>query len=55
VKPGAVVIDCGINTLPDDSKKSGQKMVTNNVTEENLILVRRLAYIYVNLLCVDES
>ena len=23
IKPGAVVIDCGINSIPDDSKKSG--------------------------------
>ena len=27
VKPGAVVIDCGINSLPDPSKKSGQRLV----------------------------
>ena len=23
IKPGAVVIDCGINSVPDDTKKSG--------------------------------
>ncbi|XP_039263410.2 C-1-tetrahydrofolate synthase, cytoplasmic-like [Styela clava] len=27
VKPGAVVIDCGINAIPDSSKKSGQRLV----------------------------
>ncbi|MCJ1325561.1 tetrahydrofolate synthase [Thelotrema lepadinum] len=27
LKPGAVVVDVGINFIPDDSKKSGQKMV----------------------------
>jgi len=27
VKPGAVVIDCGINSLPDTSKKSGFRLV----------------------------
>ena len=27
VKPGAVVIDCGINSIPDASKKSGQRLV----------------------------
>lgn len=27
IKPGAVVIDCGINALPDASKKSGQRLV----------------------------
>ena len=27
VKPGAVVIDCGINSLPDASKKSGFRLV----------------------------
>jgi len=27
VKPGAVVIDCGINSIPDDTKKSGQRLV----------------------------
>merc|ERR550539_1415264 len=27
VKPGAVVIDCGINSLPDPSKKSGYRLV----------------------------
>lgn len=27
VKPGAVVIDCGINSIPDSSKKSGQRLV----------------------------
>ncbi|XP_034834085.1 C-1-tetrahydrofolate synthase, cytoplasmic isoform X1 [Maniola hyperantus] len=27
IKPGAVVIDCGINAIPDASKKSGQRLV----------------------------
>ncbi|KAK2191837.1 hypothetical protein NP493_44g07006 [Ridgeia piscesae] len=27
IKPGAVVIDCGINSIPDDSKKSGSRLV----------------------------
>ena len=27
VKPGAVVIDCGINSLPDPRKKSGRRLV----------------------------
>ena len=27
VKPGAVVIDCGINPIPDPSKKSGYRLV----------------------------
>ena len=27
VKPGAVVIDCGINSIPDSSKKSGYRLV----------------------------
>ncbi|XP_050353842.1 C-1-tetrahydrofolate synthase, cytoplasmic isoform X2 [Nymphalis io] len=27
IKPGAVVIDCGINPIPDSSKSSGQRLV----------------------------
>lgn len=27
IKPGAIVIDCGINAVPDSSKKSGQRLV----------------------------
>ena len=27
VKPGAVVIDCGINSIADSSKKSGYRLV----------------------------
>ena len=27
IKPGAVVIDCGITALPDPNKKSGQRLV----------------------------
>ncbi|XP_044744423.1 C-1-tetrahydrofolate synthase, cytoplasmic isoform X2 [Coccinella septempunctata] len=27
VKPGAVVIDCGINAIPDPTKKTGQRLV----------------------------
>jgi len=33
VKPGAVVIDCGINPVPDPTKKSGQKLI-GDVDEE---------------------
>ncbi|XP_050295926.1 C-1-tetrahydrofolate synthase, cytoplasmic [Anthonomus grandis grandis] len=34
VKPGAVVIDCGINSLPDPTKKSGQKLVGDVAYDE---------------------
>lgn len=27
IKPGCVVIDCGINAIPDDTKKSGRRLV----------------------------
>jgi methylenetetrahydrofolate dehydrogenase (NADP+)/methenyltetrahydrofolate cyclohydrolase/formyltetrahydrofolate synthetase len=27
IKPGAVVIDCGINTILDDTRKSGKRLV----------------------------
>lgn len=27
IKPGAVVIDCGITSIPDPTKKSGKKLV----------------------------
>jgi len=27
IKPGAIVIDCGINAIPDATKKSGQRLV----------------------------
>ncbi|XP_064621764.1 C-1-tetrahydrofolate synthase, cytoplasmic-like [Lineus longissimus] len=27
IKPGAVIIDCGINSIPDATKKSGQRLV----------------------------
>lgn len=27
MKPGAVVIDCGINAIPDETKKSGSRLV----------------------------
>jgi len=27
IKPGAVVIDCGINAIPDATKKSGQRLI----------------------------
>jgi methylenetetrahydrofolate dehydrogenase (NADP+)/methenyltetrahydrofolate cyclohydrolase/formyltetrahydrofolate synthetase len=27
VKPGAIVIDCGVNSIPDDSTKSGSRLV----------------------------
>ncbi|XP_049817355.1 C-1-tetrahydrofolate synthase, cytoplasmic isoform X2 [Aethina tumida] len=34
VKPGAVVIDCGINAIPDPTKKSGQRLVGDVAYEE---------------------
>jgi len=34
VKPGAVVIDCGINSIPDPSKKSGQRLVGDVAYQE---------------------
>ncbi|ENN72864.1 hypothetical protein YQE_10513, partial [Dendroctonus ponderosae] len=34
VKPGAVVIDCGINSIPDSTKKSGQKLVGDVAYDE---------------------
>ena len=34
VKPGAVVIDVGINSIPDASKKSGQRLVGDCCTAE---------------------
>jgi methylenetetrahydrofolate dehydrogenase (NADP+)/methenyltetrahydrofolate cyclohydrolase/formyltetrahydrofolate synthetase len=34
VKPGAVVIDCGINAIPDPSKKSGQRLVGDVAYDE---------------------
>ncbi|KAL1501009.1 hypothetical protein ABEB36_006415 [Hypothenemus hampei] len=34
VKPGAVVIDCGINSIADPSKASGQKLVGDVAYEE---------------------
>ncbi|CAG9761362.1 unnamed protein product [Ceutorhynchus assimilis] len=34
VKPGAVVIDCGINSIPDPTKKSGQKLVGDVAYDE---------------------
>lgn len=27
IKPGAVVVDCGINAVPDSSKKSGMRLL----------------------------
>ncbi|GAB1598967.1 C-1-tetrahydrofolate synthase, cytoplasmic-like isoform X1 [Argonauta hians] len=27
IKPGAIVIDCGINSIPDETKKSGKRLV----------------------------
>lgn len=35
VKPGAVVIDCGINSVPDATKKSGKRLV-GDVDYENV-------------------
>ena len=29
LKEGAVVIDCGINPIPDATKKSGQRLVSS--------------------------
>ena len=34
VKPGAVVIDCGINSIPDSTKKSGQRLVGDVAYQE---------------------
>ncbi|XP_054011168.1 C-1-tetrahydrofolate synthase, cytoplasmic [Hylaeus anthracinus] len=34
IKPGAVVIDCGINSIPDSTKKSGQRLVGDVDYEE---------------------
>jgi len=34
IKPGAVVIDCGISSVPDKTKKSGQKLVGDVAFEE---------------------
>ncbi|XP_056022205.1 C-1-tetrahydrofolate synthase, cytoplasmic-like isoform X2 [Ostrea edulis] len=34
VKPGAVVIDCGINSIPDATKKSGKRLVGDVAFEE---------------------
>lgn len=34
IKPGAVVIDCGINAIPDSTKKSGQRLVGDVAYEE---------------------
>ncbi|XP_046401425.1 C-1-tetrahydrofolate synthase, cytoplasmic isoform X2 [Ischnura elegans] len=34
IKPGAVVIDCGINSIPDPTKKSGQRLVGDVAFEE---------------------
>ncbi|XP_046627314.1 C-1-tetrahydrofolate synthase, cytoplasmic isoform X3 [Neodiprion virginianus] len=34
IKPGAVVIDCGINSIPDSTKKSGQRLVGDVAYEE---------------------
>ncbi|KAL4706337.1 hypothetical protein ACJJTC_016631 [Scirpophaga incertulas] len=36
IKPGAVVIDCGINPIPDPSKKSGQRLVGDVAYNEAL-------------------
>ncbi|XP_034232455.1 C-1-tetrahydrofolate synthase, cytoplasmic [Thrips palmi] len=34
VKPGAVVIDCGINAIPDPTKKTGQRLVGDVAYDE---------------------
>ncbi|XP_017765884.1 PREDICTED: C-1-tetrahydrofolate synthase, cytoplasmic [Eufriesea mexicana] len=34
IKPGAVVIDCGINSIPDSTKKAGQRLVGDVDYEE---------------------
>ncbi|KAL6432558.1 hypothetical protein ACFW04_006850 [Cataglyphis niger] len=34
IKPGAVVIDCGINPIPDSTKKNGQRLVGDVDYEE---------------------
>jgi 5,10-methylene-tetrahydrofolate dehydrogenase/methenyl tetrahydrofolate cyclohydrolase len=39
VKPGAVVIDCGINAVPDATKKSGQKLVRPRETLKSIFII----------------
>lgn len=39
VKPGAVIIDCGITAVPDATKKSGQRLVGDVAYDE----VKRIA------------
>ncbi|XP_033229274.1 C-1-tetrahydrofolate synthase, cytoplasmic isoform X2 [Belonocnema kinseyi] len=34
IKPGAVVIDCGINSIPDSTKKSGSRLVGDVAFQE---------------------
>ena len=34
LKPGAVVIDCGINVIPDSTRKSGTRLVGDVDFEE---------------------
>lgn len=34
VKPGAILIDCGITAIPDATKKSGQRLVGDIAYEE---------------------
>ncbi|MCQ8205936.1 hypothetical protein NP569_26990, partial [Vibrio parahaemolyticus] len=34
IKPGAVVIDCGINYVPDDTKPNGRKVVRDVAYDE---------------------
>eukprot|EP00039_Didymoeca_costata_P005472 m.81888 g.81888 ORF g.81888 m.81888 type:complete len:955 (-) comp12836_c0_seq1:171-3035(-) len=34
IKPGAVVIDCGINAIPDENKKSGKRLVGDVAYDE---------------------
>lgn len=34
IKPGAVVIDCGINSIPDPTKKSGERLIGDVAYEE---------------------
>jgi methylenetetrahydrofolate dehydrogenase (NADP+)/methenyltetrahydrofolate cyclohydrolase len=42
VKPGAVVIDVGVNRIPDDSKRSGFRLVGDSDFDD---LVGKVSYI----------
>ncbi|KAJ2944743.1 hypothetical protein O0L34_g1631 [Tuta absoluta] len=42
IKPGAIVIDCGINPIPDATKKSGQRLVGDVAYSEALSVAARV-------------